>query len=477
MRFPLKIMFLLAALAAVPAAAQYKPVSGEAPAPQKALTPYMLNQLENSVKMTPQLRADRNALAAHSIRSLTVNQALENRTDDLFTHVIKHPGSITNQKDSGRCWLFAGLNLLRPVVMNKYNMKDFTLSQAYEQFYQKLEEANRSLELAIALRNEPLHSRRMDTFLKYLISDGGDWNYVQALIQKYGAVPRSIMPNDLAASHTGEMNELLSARLRKAVLQIRSEARKGASVKRLRAMKMGTLKDVYKILVLCLGQPPETFQWRYETRDGKVSALKTYTPKSFYKTFIGGDLNDFVRFVNYPGKPMHAVLEWAWERNMADRPNMYALNITLKEMRTMTLKSVLADEPVWFGANASAEGDYKKGLWLDGIVDARDLFGIDFSMNKQDTLEYDNGTPNHAMIFTGVDVQKGEPVKWKVENSWGTKPGKKGWFIIGGEWFNKHVYEVIIDKRFVPAGLLKLAGQKPVVLPPWDPFTDWVKGQ
>ncbi|MEJ2368182.1 MAG: C1 family peptidase [Acidobacteriota bacterium] len=294
MRFPLKIMFLLAALAAVPAAAQYKPVSGEAPAPQKALTPYMLNQLENSVKMTPQLRADRNALAAHSIRSLTVNQALENRTDDLFTHVIKHPGSITNQKDSGRCWLFAGLHLLRPVVMNKYTMKDFTLSLSYEQFYPKLEEAKRSLELAIALRNEPLHSRRMDTFLKYLISDGGDWNYVQALIQKYGAVPRSIMPNDLAASHTGEMNELLSARLRKAVLQIRSEARKGASVKRLRAMKMGTLKDVYKILVLCLGQPPETFQWRYETRDGKVSALKTYTPKSFYTTFIGGDLNDFV---------------------------------------------------------------------------------------------------------------------------------------------------------------------------------------
>ncbi|MEJ2368581.1 MAG: C1 family peptidase [Acidobacteriota bacterium] len=470
-------LVLLAALAAIPAMAQYKPVAGEAPSKAGALTPAMLKALQQSAAMTPSMRADRNALAGHSIRSLTVNQALENRTDDLFTHVIKHPGSITNQKESGRCWLFAGLNTLRPEVMNKYNMKDFTLSQAYEQFYQKLEDANRSLELAIALRNEPLHSRRMDTFLKNLISDGGNWNYVQALIEKYGAVPQSVMPNDKAASSTREMNTLMSARLRKAVLEMRTAAAKGAPVSKLRDMKMGALKDIYKILVLCLGQPPQTFKWRYETKDGKVTPLETYTPKSFYKKFIGSDLNNYIRLVNYPGKPMHSHLEWAWERNMADHQNLDAVNITMKEMRDMVLKSVMANQPVWFGANASAEGDYKKGLWLEGIMDTRDLFGIDFSMDKKDTLAYDNGTPNHAMVFTGVDVQNGEPDKWKVENSWGSKPGRKGWFTIGSRWFNKHVYEVIINKRFVPDPILNAAKKKPIVLPPWDPFTDWASGQ
>jgi bleomycin hydrolase len=472
-----KTIVLMAACAALPVMARYKPVAGEAPSAEAGLTTVALRKLEKSVPMTPQMRADRNALAGHSVRSLVVNQKLEDSTDRLFTHVIKHPGSITNQKSSGRCWLFAGLNILRPEVMNTFNMKNFTLSQAYEQFYQKLEAANRSMELAIALRNEPLHSRRMDTFLQHIISDGGDWNYVQALVVKYGAVPESVMPNDYAASHTREMNALMATRLRKAVIRIRKAAGDGASMDQLRGIKMDALKDVYKILVLCLGQPPQTFQWRYETKDGKVSKLETYTPKSFYKKFLGNDMNDFVRFVNYPGKPMHAKLEWDWERNMADHPNMDAVNITMAEMEAMTLKSVLGDAPVWFGANASAEGDVKKGLWLNDILDAKDLFGMDFTMSKADTLAYDNGTPDHAMVFTGVDVRNGKPDKWKVENSWGTKPGDKGWFVIGNGWFGRHVYEVIIDKRFVPKELLALTKKKPIVLPPWDPFTDWVKGE
>ena len=467
---------LIVAAAAAPALAQYTPVKGEAPSPPAGLSSTMLNELQSSFEMTPQMRATRNALADHSIHSLAINQDVVNRTDNLFTHEIKHPGSITNQASSGRCWLFAGLNILRPVVMNKFNMKDFTLSQAYEQFFQKLEAANRSLELAITLRDEPLHSRRMDTLLKHVISDGGNWNYVQALIEKYGAVPESVMPNSHAASHTREMNALMAARLRKAVAQIRKEAGEGADVATLRQLKTGVLKDVYKILVLCLGQPPQSFTWRYETKDDKVSALETYTPLSFYQKFLGADLNDFVRFVNYPGQPMHANLEWAWERNMADRPDLEAVNVTMKELEDMSLKSVLADEPVWFGANSAAEGDYEKGLWIDGIVDATDVFGIDFSMDKADALAYDNGTPNHAMVFTGVDVQDGAPTKWKVENSWGTKAGDKGWFTIGARWFDRHVFEVIINKRFVPPDLLKLTDQKALVLPPWDPFSDWASG-
>ncbi len=437
----------------------------------------MLKTLQESAPMTPQLRAGRNALADHSVRSLTINPDLVNRTDTFFTHVIKEPGSIADQQQSGRCWLFAGLNVLRPEVMAKHKMKEFMLSQAYEQFYEKLEAANRSLELAIGLRQEPIHSRRMDTFLQHLITDGGNWNYVRALIQKYGAVPASVMPDDYAASHSDEMVALMAARLRKAVAEIHRAARDGTELTELRQLKMVALQDVYKILVLCLGKPPETFQWRYETKDGKITPLETYTPQSFRRKFLGDDLNRYVSFVNYPGKPMHTHLEWAWERNMADAPNMDAVNIQMKEMVAMVHKSIMADQPVWFGANASAEGDVKKGLWLQGIEDKEDLFGIDFSMSKADTLAYDNGTPNHAMVFTGVDVQQGIPVKWKVENSWGEKSGDKGWFTIDGKWFEKHVFQVVIDRRFVPPKLLALTKQKPILLPPWDPFTDWVSGQ
>lgn len=465
-----------AVFAAIPALAQYQPLEGEAPSAAGALTPEMLESLQDAVPITPQLRAGRNALADHSVRSLVINPDVENRTDRLFTHVIKEPGSIANQKESGRCWLFAGLNMLRPDVIAKHKMKDFMLSQAYEQFYEKLEAANRSLELAIALRNEPIHSRRLDTLLRDLITDGGNWNYVHALIRKYGAVPVSVMPDDYAASHSDEMVALMGARLRKATADIRRAARDGAAIAELRQMKVRALQDVYKILLLCLGKPPETFQWRYENKDGKVSPLETYTPRAFCRKFLSDDLNRYVSFVNYPGKPMHARLEWAWERNMADAPNMEGVNIQMSELEAMVLKSILVDRPVWFGANSSAEGDVKKGLWLCDIADTKDLFGIDFSMSKEDTLAFDNGTPDHAMVFTGVDVQKGVPVQWKVENSWGEEKGDKGWFIIDRPWFEKHVFQVVIDRRFVPPALLALSKAKPILLPPWDPFTDWVNG-
>ncbi len=476
MKTLVKSLLVCGFLASIPVLAQYEPATGDAPSAAAALSPEMLKTLADAVPMTPQMRAVRDALASNSVYSLVVNPDVENRTDSLFNHEIKEAGSIADQDKSGRCWLFAGLNMLRPGVIAKEKMKDFMLSQAYEQFYQKLESANRSLDLAIALRHEEIHSRRMDTFLQHLISDGGNWNYVRALIGKYGAVPESIMPDDYAASHTDEMVALLSTRLRKAVVELRQPRFAGAQEHDLRDWKMGALKDVYKILVLCLGQPPESFEWRYENKDGKVTELESYTPQSFRRKFLDTDLSRYASFVNYPSQPLHAHLEWAWERNMADQTNMEAVNISMEEMVDMTLKSILADQPVWFGANSGAEGDKKKGLWLQGIQDKQDLFGMDFTMSKSDTLAYDDGTPDHAMVITGVDVQKGRPVKWKVENSWGEKAGDKGWFTIDSGWFDRHVFQVIIDRRFVPEGLLAASKQKTLLLPPWDPFTDWNTG-
>ncbi len=197
--------------------------------------------------------------------------------------------------------------------------------------------------IAVTASREKIHSRRMDTFLQHLIDDGGNWNYVRALIGKYGAVPESVMPDDYAASHTGEMVALMSASLRKAVLEVRQPRFDGAEESGLREWKMGALTDIYKILVLCLGQPPENFEWRYENKDGKVTPLEKYTPQSFRRKFLDADLNRYVSLVNYPGQPMHAHLEWAWERNMADQSNLEAVNISMDEMVEMTVKSILAD--------------------------------------------------------------------------------------------------------------------------------------
>ena len=463
---------LLAAVTlwALPCLAQYTPGPGEDPDPAKALTPQVLDTLRSSFQHDAATRAAQNALAENEIPSLVTDHEKSLQDDTLFTKVIK-TGKITAQEQSGRCWLFGGLNLLRPAVIKRYNLETSELSQAYNQFFDKLERANRTLELAIALKDEPADSRKMAYILAKPIEDGGDWNYVIFLLERYGAVPKSVMPDTYSAGHTDQMNKLLSTRMRKGVLALRKAAASGATADALQAEKTAVLKDIYRILALCLGEPPRSFTWRYEDKDKKVSPLKTYTPETFYKEFVGLSLRDWVPFVNYPGKPDHTMLRFAWNRDSADGADMLALNVSAEEMKKMAADSILADEPVWFCCNSSPQRNNKTGLWDVGVQDYGDLFGVDFSISKADQLAYLDGAPNHCMVFVGVNIADGKPDKWKVENSWGDKRGREGWWTLTDSWFDAHVYEVLINKKFVPAEILKLQDQQPLVMPPWDPFS------
>lgn len=464
------IYALLLAALTLPTFAQYVPAPGEDPGPAAALTPQALEALRASFPRDASTRAVQNALAENEINALVTDREKSLADDTLFTKVIK-TGKITAQEQTGRCWLFGGLNLLRPAVIKKYNLETFELSQAYGQFFDKLERANRTLELALALKDEPLDSRKMALLLSKPIEDGGDWNYVIFLLERYGAVPKNVMPDTYSAGHTDQMNRLLATRMRKGILALRKAAASGASTEALRAEKATVLKDVYRILALCLGQPPRTFSWRYEDKDKKVSPPKTYTPESFYKEFVGVSLRDWVPFINYPGKPDHAMLRFAWNRDSADGADMVALNISTAEMKAMAKDSILADEPVWFCCNSSVQRNSKTGLWDMGAQDPSSLLGVDFSMGKADQLALLDGAPNHCMVLVGVNLADGKADKWKVENSWGDKRGREGWWTLTDSWFDAHVYEVLIHRKFVPAELLKLQDQPPLVMPPWDPFS------
>ena len=465
-----KTLATLAIAAALPAMAQYAPTAGEEPGPAGALTPQLMQSVQDSFTLTPAMKAAQNALAENDIRALVSDHQKVITDDTLFTHVISS-GKITNQQQTGRCWLFAGLNILRPAALKKYNMENFELSQAYNQFWDKMERANRSLELAIALRDEPPDSRKNWTLLQKPIEDGGDWNYVLYLVDKYGVVPKSVMPDTQSASHTDQMNDLLSTLMRKGIRDIREAASKGATVEQMRAEKTRILGQIYKVLVLCLGEPPKTFSWRYEDKDHKVSEPKTYTPQEFYHAFLGTNLHDYMRFVNYPGKPMNAVLRFAWNRDAADGPDMEAINVSMDQMKKMAMDSVLGDEAVWFCCNSSVQRNTDTGLWDEGVQNFGDLFGLDFTFSKGDALAYMDRAPNHCMVFVGVNITGGKPDKWKVENSWGEKRGRDGYWTITDSWFDANVYEMLVNKKYVPAELQKLAGQEPVILPPWDPFS------
>jgi bleomycin hydrolase len=290
------------------------------------------------------------------------------------------------------------------------------------------------------------------------------------LIEKYGAVPKSVMPESEQTDNTGMMDRIVSRKLRKDASILREMSRSGATVSDLRARKVEMLKDVYKMLVLNMGVPPTEFQWRYETEDSIVSQVKTYTPKSFFEEVVNLNLRDYVPIYNHPLHPYDRLYQMRLNRNMYDRPDNVFLNLDTRRMRELALKQLLDDQPVYFACDVGKEDNYELGIMSPKIYDYDSFYGLDFSMSKADKFRYHESHSTHAMVFVGVDTLDGEPVKWLVENSWGDERGDKGYWTMYDEWFDEYVYKVIIHKKHLPHQILDVMKTEPVILPPWDPM-------
>ncbi len=428
-----------------------------------------LQELRASFKLNAPTRAIMNAVTANDLRALAINRQLLAPRDTLFAHVIKTHG-ITNQARSGRCWLFAGLNVIRQDVARRLNLENFEFSESYLFFWDKLEKANLFLESIIERRDRDVQDREVEWLLKHPIPDGGQWNMVVDLVNKYGLVPKEVMPESRHTSNTGTMNHLLAKLLRRDAAKLRTMAREGKTLSDLRAAKKEMLKDVYRVLAICMGVPPTQFQWRYKDKDGNLSELKTYTPQQFYKEVVDFDLSDYVYLINCPTRPYGKLYEITFDRDLYDRPNMTFVNVGGEVLKQCTLKMILNDQPVWFGCDVGQEDYTKRGIMSPGIYDYSALLGVDFGMSKAERILYHDSIPTHAMVFVGVDTLNGKPVKWLVENSWGTKVGDKGFLRMDDRWFDEYVYAAIVHKKYLPKRVLDVLKTKPVVLPPWDPM-------
>lgn len=323
----------------------------------------------------------------------------------------------------------------------------------------------------IELRDRPLDDRELQVMLKDPIPDGGWWSFVVALIDKYGVVPKDVSPETNNSSSTGSMNAFLARLLRHDAVELRAMAAKGAKVPALEKRRNEMLRDVYKMLALHLGVPPKEFAWRYEDKDKKVHAA-TYTPQSFYRDVVGIDLGDYVSLVDHAGRPYMKYYRVRYVRNFAGAPDMDFVNVPAKTFKPWALAMLLAGEPVWFGADVGEENYSKGALMQPGIYDYQSLFGVDMSLTKADgTMTFDI-TPNHAMVFVGADTLGGVARKWRVENSWGTDAGKDGYWTMRDDWFDRYVFNVIVNRKYLPADVLALLDTKPETLPAWDPMRE-----
>lgn len=436
-----------------------------AQAQQGGITQDMLNQIKSSYKHTPADKAIYNAMAETSIAVLAKNHENLANFDTNFTNKVVSHG-ITDQQQSGRCWLFTGLNVLRAQMMAKYGLDEMEFSQNYCFFYDQLEKANLFLQGIIDTREKPMDDKMVEWLFRNPISDGGQFTGISDVIGKYGVVPSSVMPETYSSENTSQIARLVGLKLREFGLQLRDEAAKGVKVSALEAKKAEMLSTVYRMLALAFGEPVERFTW---TMNGET---KEYTPQSFYQEYLGNDLtNNYVMLMNDPSREYYKCYEIDFDRHVYDGKNWTYVNLPVEDIKAMAIESIKDSTMMYFSCDVAKFLDSKRGTLDLKNFDYESLMGTTFGMNKKQRVQTFASGSSHAMTLMAVDLDKdGKPKKWMVENSWGAEAGYKGHLIMTDEWFDEYMFRLVVEKKYVPEKVLNILKQKPIRLPAWDPM-------
>lgn len=441
----------------------------------KAISPADLQQFQADFDQTPAAQVIKNSVANNGIYQSSETLQSQIAMDPTFS-IDLTTGKVADQKQSGLCWVFAALNTLRHPMQSKFKIKDFELSQGYVFFWDKLEKANYFYENVIQTADLPIGDRKVDFLMTTPQQDGGQWDMVCALFEKYGVVPKSVMPDTASRTNSSELNSVLNTKLRKDAVALRQWLKDGVPETTVEERKEKMLSEVYRLLAYALGEPPVQFDWSYRDDDNQFHSEQAITPQEFYKKYIDLDLPDYISTINAPtdDKPYNHVYTVELLGNVVAGRNVRHLNLELADFKASAVKQLQAGEAVWFGSDVSAMSDRKKGILDTKIYNLTDLFNIDFTMTKAQRLDYGESLMNHAMVLTGVDLDaQGQPTKWKVENSWGEKVGTNGYFVMSDAWFDQFVYQLVINKKYLPPkaqAAYDAECDSPKVLAPWDPM-------
>jgi bleomycin hydrolase len=439
-----------------------------------ALTEDIIERIQSSYTADERDRIVANALTKNKITDIVLNRDFFTRHNDLFSHTIDTKG-ITDQKSSGRCWLFAALNVLRPAMIKTYKLKNFEFSQNYLFFWDKMEKANTFLERIIETAGKTLSDREMHILLRSPIGDGGWWAYVVNLVYKYGVIPKDAMPETYNSEYSWPMNDLLARRLRMDAYELRSALENGVTIEDVRKAKVEMLEDIYRMLVFNLGEPPSEFVWRYETVGGKVSEPQFHTPHSFYTDVVKVDLNAYIPLMHYPGKEYNRLYQFDDQRNVWEVSDPLFINADILDIKMWAKASVLSDDPAYFYCDVIPDKYSKAGILSTRILDYRLLYDIPLDMPKAERILYRESASNHAMVLIGVDIERDHPVKWLAEDSHGPEDGHDGYWTLYDDWFDAYVYGAVIHETHLPAEVRRLMQEKPIHLPYWDPMAQLLR--
>lgn len=435
------------------------------------IEPTVTQKFHDSFIENNKLNALQRGVVKNGITASAQNQQAEVNNVPVFSVDIA-TGKVANQKQSGRCWMFAALNTFRHKMINSFNLKDFELSQNYTFFWDKYEKSNYFYENIIATANQELDSRKVAFLLATPQQDGGQWDMIVSLFQKYGVVPKTAMPESSNSSNSRDLNNYLNKKLRKDATILRELITAGKSAAEVQSVKETMLEEVYNFLATSLGTPPETFDFEYRDEEKSYHLDQKLTPQSFYEKYVGVNLDDYVSVINAPtaDKPYNQTYTVEMLGNVVGGKEVKYINVDMSTFKKLAVAQLEQGESVWFGCDVGQSSTRDSGIMSLDAYDMNDLFDIDFTMTKAQRLDFGESLMTHAMVLTGVDVIDGTSTKWKVENSWGEKVGDKGFFVMSDAWMDEYTYQIVIRKELLSKELQEVWKQEPTVLAPWDPM-------
>ena len=452
-----------------------------------------LDQIKSGFKRDAYTKAMQNALSSTDISQLAWNRENVGTTDHLFTYRVDVTG-ITDQKKSGRCWMFSSLNLFRPQVMKQFNLSEFEFSENYLYFWDLMEKANLFLNNAVASAALPIEDQKVRWYMRSPVDDGGQWINFVNLVKKYGVVPKEAMEETNSSENTSLMLSLIKTKLREDAMELRQlvanktaalYAQKVVSAREIIMMmrdekltaqlskrKVEMLSEVYRMLALNLGEPPTEFQWRFKTRDKKISEPKTYTPMSFMAEVMSNvNFDDYVMIMNDPSRPFWKHYEVENYRNTQEGTNWHYVNLPNEVIKEFCIASIKNNEALYASCDVGKQLRREVGILDVDNFDYESIYGVKFGMNKAQRIQSGESGSSHGMALIAVDVDSEQkPVKWQFENSWGPTAGEKGYLTFTDAWFDEYMFRFVVNKKYLDTKVLEVYGQKAELLPPWDPM-------
>lgn len=430
------------------------------------LTLQELAEFSANFNADPKNQVIARAAARSGVLEASYNERVAGRLTRVFSTELP-TDNVTNQKQSGRCWLFSTMNILRHNFGTKHKAKNFTLSQSYNFFWDKLERANLFYEKVIETADKPLDDREVRSYFDFAGHDGGQWHMAISLVKKYGVVPSYVMPESFNTSATAGLASALADKERKDALALRRLAQAGDQEGLEKARKT-FLNEIYRMVAIAVGEPPKTFDLEYRDDDKNYHLEKNLTPVSFFNKYFDVDLDDYVVLTNAPDHEYGNLYHLGAEDNVEGGSPILFLNVPMEYLEQAAVAQLKDGEAVWFGNDVLRQMDRKTGYLDTDLYKLNDLFDVDLNLSKADRLATGVGEVSHAMTLVGVDEDAGDIRQWKVENSWGDKSGEKGFFVMSHNWFKEYVYEVVVHKKYLTKDQQELLSSTPVELAPWD---------